>query len=172
MSWSRQRTPVAMTSSPIWSRDRLPFGDYPEAQSSSGEPQVLYGIHDGGIPGTGHPTNRGVDPYIATRGRKRLEHQIRRHPGQRPVRQRPLRLDPARSRRKPRHPRLRRRRNLLALLWSRSDRNRGADPPAKRRTGAGHGGLDPPTRRQARRLHRQGPLRQRRTLHLWLQIPV
>ena len=29
---------------------------------------MLYGIHDGGIPGTGNPTNRGVDPYVATRG--------------------------------------------------------------------------------------------------------
>ena len=29
---------------------------------------VLYGIHDGGIPGTGSPTNRGLDPYVATRG--------------------------------------------------------------------------------------------------------
>ena len=47
---------------------QTPFADYPEAQSSSGEPQVLYGIHDGGIPGTGHPTNHGVDPYVATRG--------------------------------------------------------------------------------------------------------
>ena len=46
---------------------QMPFGSYPEAQSSSGEPQVLYGVHDGGIPSTGDPTNRGVDPYVATR---------------------------------------------------------------------------------------------------------
>jgi len=39
-----------------------PFGDYPEAHG-----RLVYGIHDGGIPGTGEPTNRGVDPYIATR---------------------------------------------------------------------------------------------------------
>jgi hypothetical protein len=45
-----------------------PFGDHPEAKSASGEPQVLYGVHDGGIPGTGDPTNHGVDPYVATRG--------------------------------------------------------------------------------------------------------
>ena len=43
-----------------------PFGNYPEAQSPSGEPQVLYGIHDGAL-STGDPTNHGVDPYVATR---------------------------------------------------------------------------------------------------------
>ncbi len=48
--------------------NQTPFGSYPEAQTPSGEPQVLYGVHDGGIPGTGNPTNRGVDPYVATRG--------------------------------------------------------------------------------------------------------
>ena len=80
---------------------QTPFADYPEARSSSGEPQVLYGVHDGGIPGTGDPTNHGVDPYVATRVRNRLEHEIRRHPRQRPLRQWPLRLDPAGSRRKP-----------------------------------------------------------------------
>jgi hypothetical protein len=42
-----------------------PFGDYPEAEGPS---KVLYGVHDGAIPGAGHPTNRGVDPYVATRG--------------------------------------------------------------------------------------------------------
>ncbi|MGA8744561.1 MAG: hypothetical protein WB507_01700 [Solirubrobacterales bacterium] len=41
-----------------------PFAGYPEAENPS---QVLYGVHDGGIPGTGHPTNNGVDPYVATR---------------------------------------------------------------------------------------------------------
>jgi hypothetical protein len=46
---------------------QTPFGGYPEALSPSGEPQVLYGVHDGGIPGTGNTTNRGVDPYLATR---------------------------------------------------------------------------------------------------------
>ena len=42
-----------------------PYAGYPEAESP---PRVLYGIHDGGISGTGNPTNRGVDPYVATRG--------------------------------------------------------------------------------------------------------
>ncbi len=41
----------------------------PSAATQRRKPsQVLYGVHDGGIPGTGNPTNHGVDPYIATRG--------------------------------------------------------------------------------------------------------
>jgi len=29
--------------------------------------RLLYGIHDGGIPNSGNPTNYGLDPYLATR---------------------------------------------------------------------------------------------------------
>jgi DNA-binding beta-propeller fold protein YncE len=43
---------------------QTPFGGYPQADAPS---RLLYGVHDGGIPGTGHPTNHGVDPYVATR---------------------------------------------------------------------------------------------------------
>jgi hypothetical protein len=43
-----------------------PFGGYPSANG-----KVLYAVHDGGIPGTGKPTNRGPDPYVATRGEHR-----------------------------------------------------------------------------------------------------
>jgi DNA-binding beta-propeller fold protein YncE len=39
-----------------------PFGGYPAADS-----RALYAIHNGGIPGTGKPTNRGPDPYLAVR---------------------------------------------------------------------------------------------------------
>lgn len=39
-----------------------PFMAFPEAQG-----RALYSVKDGGIPGTGKPTNRGADPYIATR---------------------------------------------------------------------------------------------------------
>ncbi len=39
-----------------------PFAGYPQASG-----RVLYGVHGGGIPGTDHPTDRGVDPYLATR---------------------------------------------------------------------------------------------------------
>ncbi len=42
---------------------QTPFGGYPQAQG-----KALYGVHNGGIPGTGNPTNNGIDPYVATRG--------------------------------------------------------------------------------------------------------
>ena len=45
---------------------QAPFSGYPRASSPS---QVLYGVHNGAIPGvSGNPTNRGIDPYVATRG--------------------------------------------------------------------------------------------------------
>jgi hypothetical protein len=44
---------------------QAPYPQYPLAQGPS---RVLYGVHGGGIPGTGRPTNHGVDPYVATRG--------------------------------------------------------------------------------------------------------
>ncbi len=43
---------------------QTPFADYPNASG----PRVLYGIHSGAIPGPWNPTNRGLDPYVATRG--------------------------------------------------------------------------------------------------------
>ncbi len=43
-----------------------PFDGYPEADGAT--PRVLYGVHNGAIPGvSGNPTNRGIDPYVATR---------------------------------------------------------------------------------------------------------
>ncbi|MGA8744628.1 MAG: hypothetical protein WB507_02040 [Solirubrobacterales bacterium] len=41
-----------------------PFGGYPEAENPS---RVLYTVDHGAIPGTGYPTNKGGDPYVATR---------------------------------------------------------------------------------------------------------
>ena len=41
---------------------QTPFESYPDANG-----KVLYSVHGGGIPGTGEPTNRGRDPYVATR---------------------------------------------------------------------------------------------------------
>jgi hypothetical protein len=44
---------------------QTPLAGYPEAEG-----RVLYSVHDGAIPGTGSPTNRGLDPYLATRGKE------------------------------------------------------------------------------------------------------
>ena len=41
---------------------RTPFDGRPDASG-----KLLYSVVDGGIPGTGNPTNRGPDPYVATR---------------------------------------------------------------------------------------------------------
>ncbi|HWP33869.1 MAG TPA: hypothetical protein VNL97_09005, partial [Solirubrobacterales bacterium] len=41
---------------------QTPFQGFPDAQG-----RLLYGVKDGGIPGTGNPTNRGIDPYLASR---------------------------------------------------------------------------------------------------------
>ena len=64
---------------------QTPFGGYPDAENPS---QILYGVHDGGIPGTGNPTNNGVDPYVATRGEEGWSTTIRRHSRKRPLRDR------------------------------------------------------------------------------------
>ncbi len=57
---------------------QTPYAGYPEAERAA----VLYAVHDGGIPGTDHPTNRGPDPYIATRGEEGWSTAIRRRPRQ------------------------------------------------------------------------------------------
>ncbi len=44
---------------------QTPFSGYPEAKEPS---RILYGVHEGAIPNTGHPTNDGLDAYVATRG--------------------------------------------------------------------------------------------------------
>jgi hypothetical protein len=44
---------------------QTPFRGYPQATEPS---RVLYSVYKGAIPGTGHPTNFGPDPYVATRG--------------------------------------------------------------------------------------------------------
>jgi hypothetical protein len=40
-----------------------PFEGHPAVDG-----ELLYGTHNGGIPGTGSPTNLGLDPYLAVRG--------------------------------------------------------------------------------------------------------
>ena len=42
---------------------QLPYGGYPHATD-----RVLYALHAGALPDPGQPTNRGPDPYLATRG--------------------------------------------------------------------------------------------------------
>ena len=44
---------------------QTPFGGYSQA---TGPSRFLYGVHEGAVPGSGSPTNHGLDPYIATRG--------------------------------------------------------------------------------------------------------
>ncbi|HEX7059190.1 MAG TPA: hypothetical protein VF176_04995 [Solirubrobacterales bacterium] len=46
---------------------QTPYAGFPQADG-----KALYGVHNGGIPNTGKPTNRGIDPYVATRD---AEHQ-------------------------------------------------------------------------------------------------
>jgi sugar lactone lactonase YvrE len=46
-----------------------PFGGYPQASGAAGPSRLLYSVHDGGVPGVGDPTNKGNDPYVATRGK-------------------------------------------------------------------------------------------------------
>ena len=68
---------------------QTPFAGYPEARG-----RVLYGVHDGGIPGTGHPTNRGIDPYVATRGNEGWSTEYVGIPANDTLLRRPLLLDP------------------------------------------------------------------------------
>jgi hypothetical protein len=44
---------------------QTPYAGYPDASNPA---RVLYAVNNGGIPGTNHPTNKGPDPYVATRG--------------------------------------------------------------------------------------------------------
>jgi hypothetical protein len=45
-----------------------PYAGFPSASGAAEPDRVLYGVHQGGIPGAGDPTDTGVDPYVATRG--------------------------------------------------------------------------------------------------------
>ena len=157
-----------MTSSPTWSTGETPFGDYPEAESP---PRVLYGVHDGGIPGTGHPTNRGVDPYVATRGEDGWFTTYVGIPANDP-RHQALLLDPRGADSEPRNLRLRR------LKAARPALAKAGFKPASRFTSqtapwcrAWPRSVQPRSR-HPRRLHRQGLLRQRLPLHLRLHLPV
>ena len=120
---------------------QTPFGELPRRAGSDGEPRVLYGVHNGGIPGTGNPTNRGVDPYVATRGEDGWTTKYVGIPADGTPSHRALQLELSRRRLRPRDPRLRRSRNLLALLPRRQ--HAAIRSTRRRRPGAGDGGLDP-----------------------------
>ena len=47
--------------------NQTPYPGYPDAETPS---RVLYAVHDGGIPGTNHPTNRGPTPMSPPAMRK------------------------------------------------------------------------------------------------------
>ena len=52
-------------SSDLSEGSEAPYGGYSEAESPA---RVLYSVDHGAIPGTNQPTNKGSDPYVATRG--------------------------------------------------------------------------------------------------------
>ena len=62
---SAPTTPAATTSSPTWSPGQTPFAGYPDAEDP---PTSSTATHSGTVPGPWNPTNRGPDPYVATRG--------------------------------------------------------------------------------------------------------
>ena len=101
---------------------QTPYAGYPQASGAAGTSRVLYGVHDGALPGVaGHPTNKGVGSLRRHPRRRRLDHRIRRRPRQQPLRHRALLLDSHGRRLEPRHLRLRRLRRLLAVLRRRLD---------------------------------------------------
>ena len=143
----------------------------PTRRLRDGDPRVLYGVHDGGIPGTGNPTNRGVDPYVATRGADGWTTEYVGIPGRWHAVDRALQLDPARkptpaSTRSPSAvPKSARRASPTAAPASRSTSPTGE-------LVQGMAGLDPASEREPRRVHRQPPLRRRQPLRLRLDVAV
>ena len=121
-----------------------PYEGYPDATG-----RVLYGTHGGGIPGTGNPTNHGVDPYVADPGQRWLDHELCRDPCKWDPLADPVRIDAARSRSLARHIRLRRQRTLRSLLLRRIDQHPAAH--ARRLADQGHGGVLQPGRGSGRR---------------------
>ena len=113
-----------------------PYEGYPHASAPS---RVLYTTVDGGIPGTGSPTNRGRDPYVATRGAGGWTTRYAR--GRCRRLRRSLPLGSHRRVGRPRHPCLRGLRHLLALFPRRQLRDPAAAPG--RLPGAGDGRIDP-----------------------------
>ena len=102
-----------------------PFGGYPDALG-----RVLdNGIHSGAIPGIGHSTNRGVDPYVATRGEDGWSTSYVGIPADAPS-GKPFSSATSRRHRHARHLRLRWSGHLLSLLRRRHER-RSPPPPTE-----------------------------------------
>ena len=155
-SWSRPPTPAATTSSPTWSRARTPFGGYPRptARRSSTASTTA-------DPGHRQPDQPRPRPLRRDPRRDGWTHELRRHPGRRPLRRPSPSPRPCWSRRRPRHLRLRRPRHLLALLRRRHHRaSRCTCPTAA--SCRGWRARSPAARRRHRRLHRQEALLGRR----------
>ena len=152
---------------------QTPYAGYPEAEDppTQGQRPVLYAVHDGGIPGTDNPTNRGPDPYVATRGENGWSTEYVGVPADNPFSAAPFTSIPS---------------GADASLETFAFGSPGGCSPC---FAGGYTGI--PVRLpsgklvqgmvglrksrplcQTRRLHRQGPLRQRRTLHLRLQVQI
>ena len=169
MSWSRPPTPAAMTSSLTSSPVRHPTAATPNAESPS---RVLYARprrRRSRVPIT-RPTE-GVDPYVATRGENGWTTEYVGVPANNPFAAEPFSSIPSGADAQ-----------LETLAFGGPE---GCSPcfaggytgiPVHLPDGEldpGHGGPDQPGPHcQIRRPHRQGPLRQRRTLHLRLDLAL
>ena len=146
---------------------QVPYPGYPEAQG-----KVLYAVHDGGIPGTNHPTNRGPDPYVATRTENGWSTEYVGVPANNPFSAAPFTSIPSGADAK-----------LETFAFGGFE---GCSPcfsggytgiPVRKPNGeltqgmaSTKGFTEPGARRQARRLHRQTALRQRRTPDLRIHL--
>ena len=131
-----------------------PFAGRPDATD-----KVLYAVRDGGIPGTGSPTNRGPDPIRRHSRRGWMEHEIRGNPRRQRLFDRTVLVHPCRCQCGTRCIRLLRPRNMLAVFRGRVVGH--STSPGQRRAGAGHARLDSSACGRTGRSGRQAPLRRR-----------
>ena len=102
---------------------QVPFEGFPDATG-----KVLYAVKDGGIPGTGNPTNRGPDPYVAVRdaGNERWDTKYVGIPSDVTAQHRAVFLGALGRRQRARRLRLRRPGHLRPMLQRRLRGNSGA----------------------------------------------
>ena len=125
---------------------------------------------DGGIPGTGSPTNRGPDPYVATRGPSGWTTRYVGIPADGTPSTTPVLIDARRRRQRARRLRLLGPGNLRAVLPRRLLGHSGA--PARRQPGAGDGRVDTAAGRRPGGIRRQPDVRRRRPPRLRLDLAV